>query len=275
MNRKKIVGIITLLLALVSLNGQAQCSKVNNIYFQAGEELIYDLYFKYGLINTKAGVSTLTTTSQKYNGVDAYKMVMTAKSSGVVNKMFSINDTLSAFTTKDLQPLAFVKNAKEGGDHTLENLTYSYKNGTTSVHAKRVKNGTLRFDETITAQSCIYDLVSVVFYARTLDYSKMKKGDEVRVDFLSGKKKGYMLIEYQGLETIEANDKKKYSCMKLVLSVVSPNKDTFEDKEESMKVFLTNDNNRMPVRLDSKLKFGSTRAMLKGYKGNKYPVSVK
>ncbi|MDR2954213.1 MAG: DUF3108 domain-containing protein [Prevotella sp.] len=260
---------------LVAAQVQAQCP-VNINQFQAGETLTYDLYFKWGLVNTKAGISTLTTISQKYNGKDAYKMALTAKSSGMVNKVFSINDTLASYMTKDLIPLAFHKNAEEGGDHTIENMTYTYNpSGGISVHSKRVKNGEQRFDEVINYNSCVYDMISVVFYARTLDFSSMKKGQETRVDFISGKRKTYMIIEYQGTEKMKANDDKTYDCIKLVLSIMNASEKAFEDKEEAMKVYITNDNNRMPVRLDSKLNVGSTRAILKGYKGLKHEVNAK
>ena len=268
---RKLTLITSILLASLNLSAQNQC-KVDNKYFQAGEQLTYDLYFKWGLVNTKAGISTLRTVSQRYNGQDAYKTTLTAKSSGMVDKMFSIDDTLSAYYTKQIVPLAFYKNAEEGKNHTIENMTYSYNGGKVNVHTKRVRDGEQKFDETITVNSCVYDMVSVVLYARTLDYSAMKKGDEKRVDFISGKKKSYMVIEHDGVEDVKANDGKKYNCIKLVLSIQS---EAFEDKEESMKVYITNDDNRLPVRLDTKLNVGSTRAMLKSYRGNKYPISTK
>ena len=272
---KKLMILTTLLLALSTIEGNAQC-KVTNNYFQAGEELTYDLYVKFA-ITVKAGTSSLKTVSTKYNGKDAYKMSLIANSSGLANSIYSLDDTLSTYTTKDLTPLAFQKLAHEKGDFTNENMTYTYgSGGNVTVKTKRVKNGELKFDETINASSCVYDMVSVVFYARTLDYSSMKKGDEKRVDFVSGKKKSYMIIEHQGIENIKANDGKTYSCIKLVLSLsANVNKNAFEDRTEAMKVYITNDNNRIPVRLDSKLKRGSTRAMLKGYKGTKHAVSAK
>lgn len=272
---KRLITIVIAFCAILGLQAQTQC-KVYNKSFQAGEELTYDLYFKYGILNPKAGESTLKTISERYNNKDAYKMSLTAKSSGVVNSIFSINDTLSARMTKDLVPLAFHKDAEEGGDHTIENMTYTYHpSGEISVHTKRTKNGEERFDEVIKYNSCVYDMVSVVFYARTLDYANMKKGDEVKVDFITGKRKAYMIIEHQGIENIKANDGKTYSCIKLVLSMMNVGDKAFEDKEEAMKVYITNDENRMPVRLDSKLKVGSTRAMLKSYKGTRYPVKTK
>lgn len=267
---KKITGIMLVLSVLFSLASQAQC-KIQNKYFQAGEDMTYDLYFKYGLIHTKAGTSTLKTVSERYNNTDALKMTLTAKSTGTIRKVFSLNDTLSCYMSKDLVPLAYIKNAEEGGDYTQERVTYTYNGQGVSVRSIRHKNGNFKFDQTLTSKNCIYDMMSVVYYARTLNYDEMKKGDKATVDFISGKKKVNMIVEHRGLETIEANDKKKYQCIKLVLSIKD---DAFENPKESMSVYITNDNNRMPVRLDSKLNIGTTRAILKSYKGNRYPVAT-
>lgn len=176
--------------------------------------------------------------------------------------------------TRALVPLEFVKRAHEGKEYTQENTTYSYSGSGINIHTKRIKDGVLRFDENMTTTDCVYDMISVVYYARTLDYSKMKKGDEHGIEFISGKKKVYMVIEHGGVEKLEANDNKKYECIKLVLSITNGNKLAFDNKEEAMTVYITNDNNRMPVRLDSKLKIGSTRAILKSYKGNRYPIKT-
>lgn len=267
---KKIIGIIFIVSVLFSLNAGAQC-KINNTFFQAGEELTYDLYFKYGLINTKAGTSSLKTVAEKFNNTDALKMTLLAQSSGTARKLFSLNDTLTCYVSKDLVPLAFLKNAREGKDYTVERVIYTYNNQGVSLNTKRTKNGSFRFEETVQSSSCMYDMMSIVYYARTLNYTGMKKGDTAKVDFISGRKKVNMVIEHNGIETIEANDKKKYSCIKLVLSIMD---DAFSNKKEAMKVYLTNDDNRLPVRLDSKLNIGSTRAVLKSYKGNMYPVKT-
>jgi len=249
---------------------KAQCP-IENRYFQAGEELSYDLYFKYGLVNTKAGTSTLKTVSEKYNNKDALKMIMTAKSTGMANKLFTLSDTLICYLTKGLIPLVYIKNAHEGSEHSKENVIYDYSQSKVTIKAKLIRNNKLRFDETITSDNCIYDMMSIVFYARTLDYSSMKKGDKRSTLFLSGKNKVNMDIEYHGSEDMDANNGNKYNCIKLVLVI---NDKAFEDKKEAMTVYVTNDNNRIPVRIDSKLKIGSTRVILKSIKGNMHTVKT-
>lgn len=77
-----------------------------------------------------------------------------------------------------LEPLAYTKYAHEGDDHTQEFITYSYQAGKTSVHAKLTRNVKLRHNTVIPTLGCVYDMMTVVYYARTLDYSTMKKGDD-------------------------------------------------------------------------------------------------
>lgn len=262
--------ILIIFLIFGCVHSNAQC-KIENIYFKAGEELIYDMYFKYGLINTKAGKSSMTISNDKLDGADVLKMQLIGNTSGFASKFVSLSDTLSSFMTKGLVPLAYFKNAHETGDYTIEKATYSYHNNKIIINTNRIKNGEPRFDEELSSESCIYDMLSVVYYARTLDYSTMKKGDKVSISFLSGRNIANMSIEDHGIEVVNANDNKKYECIKLVLVI---NADAFEDKKEAMTVYITNDSNRIPVRIDSKLKIGSTRAVLKNHKGNLHPVKV-
>ena len=262
--------ILFLFFMVCSRYGFSQCA-VENKYFQAGEVLQYDLHIKLA-ISTKGGQATLSTRQVSYDGKDAYKMTLTSSSQGFARKFFKMDDTLSCIMSKDLVPLAYLKDAHEGGDYTKERVGYAYPgNGTVKARSIRHKNGEFRFDETMEFKNCTYDLLSVVFYARTLDYSTMKKGDKKNVDFISGRKKLSMQIVHDGTEKEKAADGKKYDCIKLVLKISD---DAFENEEEAMKVYITNDDNRLPIRMDSKLKVGSTKALLKSYRGNLYPVKT-
>lgn len=242
---------------------QSQC-KLDNPYFGAGETISYDMYYKYGMIFTKAENSTLSVTEGSYQGQDGYKMSLQAKSSGAVKTFFTLSDTLISYTTKDIVPLAYNKNAHEGKDYTIEKATYSYSGKGVSIHNINKRNGRLRYDTIVVSPTCAYDMLSIIFYARTLNYDQMKKGDKVTVSFLAGRRMKQMEIEYQGIDKVKANNDQRYNCIKLVLNINDP---AFDDKDESMKVFLTNDYNRVPVRIDSKLKVGSTRVVMKSYQG--------
>lgn len=271
---KRILSIlIAFAFVMLSINAQTSLCKVDNKYFQSGEELSFDLYFKFGFL-TKAGTSTLKVSSEKYNGTDAYKMSLVASSTGAARKIFALDDTLTIYTTKDIVPLRFIKRAHEGSEHTNEDVSYTYKSSGVSIKTYRQKNGVLRFDETVTSEACVYELLSIIYYARTIDFPSMKKGDKKVVECLSGRDILYMVLQHGGTETISANDGKKYECVKLVMSLSKKEDTNFDNKVESMTIYVSNDNNRMPIRMDSKLNYGSTRAILKSYKGNRHAVTT-
>jgi len=264
-NKITIKLLLISFIALFSVQLKAQCETENNS-FRGGEFLEYDLYFKYGLIYTKAGNSTLSVYDANYKGKDAYKLMLTANSVGAAKAIFSIADTLTSYTTKGITPLAYLKDAHEGGDYRTERATYDYSSGKIRLRNINKKNADLRYDTTLVSNNCMYDMLSIVYYARTLNYDNMKKGDEVTVSFLSGRKKVNMTIVHQGTESVLANDGRKYNCIKLSLMI---NERAFEDKNEAMKVYITEDLNRIPIRIDSKLKVGSTRALLRSYRGQR------
>lgn len=260
-------GALLLLFMINVLQLKAQCELENNS-FKPGEMITYDMYFKYGLLYTRVGISTLSFSNSKFMGKDVYKMMLTANSSKGARAIYSLSDTLIAYTTKKLVPIAYRKRAHEKGDFRTEDASYEYlPGGRIKLRNINKKNNALRYDTTFVSNECVYDYISVIYYARTLNYSKIKKGDKESFSFLSGRNILYMRIVHEGIETISANDGNKYRCIKLVLAI--SNGAAFEDTNEAMTVYLTDDANHVPVRIESKLKIGSTRAILKSYSGLK------
>lgn len=265
--KKKIFTLALLLISVFTMTW-GQC-KIENTFFKEGETLIYDMYFKLGFTSTNAGKLKLTVSKEQYQNEECYKMTFQTNTSGLVNSIFAINDTLYAYMSKDLQPVAYMKRAMEGGDYTKEDLSYTYKDdGKIDIRTIRHKNGEFRFDEVLTSEKCIYDLVSVVYYARTIDFSKMNKGDEVTVNFISGKKMSNALIEYKGEKNVKGNDGKRYDCIDLELKFTAGGGSA--KSKEMMKVAITNDKNRVPIQIESKLKkIGSVKGTIKSYSGLK------
>ncbi|OJU53332.1 MAG: hypothetical protein BGN96_09545 [Bacteroidales bacterium 45-6] len=266
----QIVCILAAFLGIFGGQAYSQCEVGENKFFKPGENLTYDLYFKYGIITSKAGHASLFTQRTRYNNDSAYKMSLVSHSTGAARKFFKLDDTLACFMSLKLRPLAFWKDAHEGDEHTVERQTYSYlPNGEIKIQARRVKNGEERHNVTLMTNRCTYDMMSIVYYARTLDYENMKKDSKTNVVFISGRNKVNMQVQYLGIEKVKANNGQSYSCHKLSLAILD---DAFTNKEDAMKVYITNDLNRVPIQIESKLKVGSTRATLKTYAGLMNPV---
>lgn len=268
MRKKHLIIVIAILTSIFSysVNGQ---TKIKNNAFDAGEKLTYDLYYKYGILNLKGGSATLNTEATTYNGKDAYKMTLHASTGGLVGSLFSVDDTLTSYMDKNLVPQLFIKGAYEGKDYTRERQIYTYQNNNTSIRTIRHKNGEFSFDENIITDRCTYDMMSILAFARTLDYSKMQRGDNTQVQFITGKRLVNMYIRYLGTSTMKVNNGKTYEAVELSLMILDK---AFVDQEEAMRVWITNDENKMPLQIYTKLKVGEMRSVLKDFSGNKHPL---
>ena len=269
MRKRNLLVVATLLFSIFSYTMSGQ-TKIKNNAFKAGEKLTYDLYYKYGILNMKGGRATLNTESTTYNGKEAYKLTLHASTSGLVNSIFSVDDTLTSYMNKDLVPQLFIKGASEGNDYTRERQLYSYQNGKTSIRSIRYRNGAFSFDENIVTDRCTYDMMSILAYARTLDYSKMQRGENTQVQFITGKRLVNMYIRYMGTSQMKVNNGKSYEAVELSLMILD---DAFVDQEEAMRVWITNDENKLPLQIHTNLKVGEMRSVLKDFSGNRHPLN--
>ncbi len=255
--------LFTFLIATTAIN--AQC-KVRNTAFASGEKIQYDLYFNYGIINARAGKGSLSVTEANYRGINAYKTVMTLNTSGLAGNIYNVNDTLTSYVDKDLRPLLFTKEASEGKDYSVERQAFSYEGSRINIRALRTRNGEERFDETVTTNRCTYDYLSILTYVRNLDYTGMRPGDSHFIQFISGKRPVPMYVNYLGISSVKANNGKRYEVINISMTIED---DAFTDQKEALKASLTNDENRIPVVIDTHLKMGFVRAVLKDVSGQR------
>ena len=270
MSNKKLHISFLLLFTIFSYVLSSGQTTIENNAFEAGEKLTYDLYYKYGILNMKGGRATINTEETTYNDKDAYKLTLNASTGGLIGNFYNIEDTLTSYMDKNLVPFLFVKGAAEGKDYTRERQIYKYQNGKTSIRTIRHRNGELSFDENIITDRCTYDMMSILAFARTLNYSKMQRGDNTQVQFITGKRLVNMYIRYMGKSSMKVNNGNTYQAIELSLMILDK---AFVDQEEAMRVWITDDENNLPLQINSKLKIGEMRVVLKDFSGNKHPLN--
>ena len=241
----------------------AQC-KITNTAYNSGEDIKYDLYFNFRIFRARAGNGSLTATESNYRGINSLKSVMILNTSGLAGNIYSVSDTLTSYVDKNMRPLLFTKEAHEGGDHSIERQSFTYEGDKINIRTLRNFNGEERFDEVLTTEVCAYDYLSVLSLIRNMDFSKMKKGERQHIQFVAGKKVVNMYVNYQGITNFKANDGKRYEVIDLSLTILD---DAFTNQKEALKAMLTNDENRVPVMIDTSLNIGSIKAIMKSATG--------
>ncbi|KAF5072062.1 hypothetical protein DSECCO2_205480 [anaerobic digester metagenome] len=261
----KTIQLFLLFILVVSLpqGAIAQCKIINNS-FKDGENISYDLYFNYGIVNAKAGTGSLKTNLVNYKGNSAFNVRMLLNTSGLAGSVYTVNDTLVSYIDMNLRPLLFTKNAFEGKDYSREVQSFSYVEDGIKVRTNRVFNGKKKFEETITTHECTYDYLSVLALIRNLDYTDMEPGDQKQIQFISGREIVNMAVNYNGLSKIKANDGQTYNTVQISMTIYDK---AFKDKKEAISASLTDDANRIPIVINTHLKIGAIRAVLKNVSG--------
>jgi hypothetical protein len=248
-----------------------QTCEIPHMAFQAGESLTYKVYYHWGAVWLSGGEIYFKLTEETYNNIP----VLHASGDAVTYKsfdwLFKVRDKLDTWmNTETLQSYKFTRDVYEGGytfyrsydwDRT-NNIIYSYQDN---------RKGKKTNKEIKDVDPCGVDLLSTFYWMRTIDVSNRKKGDKIPVKMAIDDKEYDMYVRYDGKEVYETK-MGTFNCIKLKpLLVVG---EVFKEGE-GMTLWLTDDDNRIPVRIESELLVGSITCDLKSYAGNKYPFTSK
>ncbi len=117
----------------------------------------------------------------------------------------------------------------------------------------------------------VHDIVSAFYYVRTLDLTHSHKGDVIHlVNFYDGKTHplDVRVLGHQQVETEVGT----FECSVIEPMVVEGG--LFKN-EGSIKIWLTDDDNHMPVKMASKAIIGEIEAKLIKYEGVRGPLTSK
>jgi hypothetical protein len=232
---------------------------IKNQPFKSGEYLKYRLH--YGFID--AGEAEVTV-REEYNtklGRKVYHMVGEGRSTGTFDWFFKVRDRFESYTDAEgLFPYEFKRDCNEGGFIIKQNYTFFPKNS-------MMNNGEGKWIKT---PQFVHDMVSSFYYARALDLSNLKKGDILKVECMVDSELWPFQIKYVGIETIKVK-KQKYRCMKF-RPVVQKGR-IFKD-EEDLNIWITDDQNKIPIMAEAKILVGSIKLELTDFRGLAYPIAA-
>ena len=216
-----------------------------------GESFAYALYLKQGLLTVRAGTASLNVTKKG----DSYEAALEFRAASVVDMVYHLAVRMSTLLTPDLKPIVYVKHAEEGSSVYDETIAFSTSaEGGCMVAARRVFKSGKTDTGVVSRPVQVFDLVSLIFYARCLDVEDLKPGTRIDLPVASGVKVRDQSLVYAGMEEVEtAGGRKVKAC---VFELVSgPNVQT-------ARLAFSSEGNRIPQRIDVALKFGSVSARL-------------
>lgn len=170
-----------------------------------------------------------------------------------------VNDRYETYIdTATMQPLKFIRNVQEGKHKDYENVTFNRAAGTAVTNKGVYK-----------VPPCVQDVVSSLYYARNINFNRYRPGDRITFNMFLDNEVYNMYIKYEGKEEI----KTKYGKFKAVRFKPLLIKGTVFEGGEKMTVWVTDDQNRIPVRIESPISVGSVKVDMMGYRNLRHPLT--
>lgn len=254
---RKII-LIALVFSSVTLIGQEK------VPFKPGEWLKFRIH--YGFLN--ASYATLKLTSDTIDSVPVYHVVGRGRTTGFASIFFKVDDTYESYFGKnDGRPYRFIRKIDEGGYTKDIEIDFDYKKG--SALLKDIKNDK-EFD--IPIHDNVQDLLSASYFLRKeYELKDLKLGESIVMDMLYDDDGVYQFkLKYLGKEVIRTKFG-KVECLKFRPYVQSGR--VFKE-QESLTLWVSNDLNKIPIRIKADLAVGSLKADLDGYNGLKNQFKI-
>lgn len=231
---------------------------VDHRAFEIGEYLRFRLH--YGMVDAGEAELTVYPSSKTFEGREAYHIVGKGRTLGAFNWFYKVDDTYETYLDKHgAFPWEFVRDIKEGGYTKYQNYKFHQDIGAVSTHK----------GETFGIVEYAQDMLSSFYYARTLDFSNIKYGDVFTIPTFVDEETYPLQIKFIGREVLKSRTG-KYRCLKFV-PVLQEGR-VFKN-EEDMIVWITDDENKIPVLAKAKVLVGSIRMELAEYKNVRNPIA--
>lgn len=242
--------------------------EIENTSFVSGEKLVYKAYYNWGFIWLPAGEASFTLTENKTD----YEVRVIGKTYDSYESFFKVNDYFySKIDKATLYPKNFVRIIEEGNYRKFDSISFDQENkkaysinGKTRATAKRKE---------VNYDICMHDLLSVLYFMRNINVEQYSKGDYIPTKVFFDNESYPIKVRYDGKES-KKNIKElgKYNTIKVTPDMVVG--EVFKEGDK-MKIWISDDANKVPLLIESPLKVGSAKAVLKSHSGLRHKLTAK
>ncbi len=254
---------------LLHFSSIAQCFTANNV-FGDRENITYEVSYNWGPIWIEAGLVTFAVNKEKYLGKDTWHLKSTGKTYSTYDYFFKVRDYYDSWIDpQTFHSIEFRRYIYEGNYNLLNTITFD-PSRQTAISNTKTNNNPLRQD-TIRLSKCIFDMLSSVYLTRTLNLSDLKPEARILVSVLIDDSVYKIEVRSLGKEVVENRDGQHYKCIKFTAKMVQG---TIFRGNEDVLIWVTDDDNKIPVYIEAKIIVGSVKAYLIEAKGLKNPMKA-
>lgn len=268
MRRNIAIALFTIICSLFSggafsLFGQSVEGKLP---FKNGEKLTYTLGYVWGSINSDVGEGVITT---KFSD-STFHAVIDGRTTTLFDLFFKVREHFETVVSlRTMRPLSFYRESHEGKYSMINRYSF---NADYSINARTKRMDATPKDTLLKGDASTYDLVSLYFMARCMDFSKVERDVRQPISFAIDREIYNLYFIYRGRETKKIKGLGTFSTLKFNVRLVAG--EVFKGEDE-MTLWVSDDGNKIPLLFESPILKGKVYGKLKEYRNLAHPFSSK
>lgn len=259
----KNVLLIFLFLSTVSFDSQTSSPRKEDAY-DVGEWFQFKI--TYGLIN--AGMAELSVNEATRNNKKVFHAKGRGYTTGMTKFFFKVEDDYQSFIDKETgKPYQFIRKIDEGGYKKNQEGFFNQANNTVLVKDYKRKT-----EKTFDIPEKTQDILSTFYYLRNHpNVDKLKVGESIDIDMFFDEEITKFKLKFIGRQDL----KTKFGLVPTMIFRPYVQAGRVFKEQESLTVWISDDDNKLPLRIKAELAVGALKADLENFKGLKYSFTVK
>ena len=230
--------------------------------YKDGEKTTYNISYTWHAVQTDVAKGNLSAKLATLNGEKVWHTALTVKTAPFFDVFFKIRESFESwFGTKGVEPRKFYRDTNEGSYHCIND--YKYDRAAGKIHAN-LQYGEEQITMDIPFGDCTYDVTSLFFYARRMDFSNLVVGKAYKISFAIDREVQVANLTYRGQENKYIKGVGTVATRKFTLSLRKG--EVFEGNEDAI-LWFSDDDNRLLVAFMAPLKVGAMNGRLATYEG--------
>lgn len=265
------IAFLYLLLVInpVTVSSQNNSCNVREVPFDVGEVVTYRAVYNWGFIWVNAGDVLFKVNDTVYNGNSAFHYKSLGWSLKQYDWFFKVRDRFESIVhPQTLQPYWFERETHEGGFDTYNRYVFHANRNEIDIISQTSKRPFKK--EILPLKPCTFDVLSAIYYCRTLSFEGMKVGDKIPLTMAIDNEIFDLYIRYLGREKLKTRDGLVFNTIKFSAMLVEG---TIFKGGEDLFVWVTDDQNRVPLLVEAKILVGSVKAVVTGMENLKFPLN--
>ncbi len=264
----RILRLITVGMAII-LGGELAIAQTNKDFserpFQDGEILTYIIYYNWGFIWVPAGEVKFEIAEHENH----IELDVVGRTFSSYDNIFKVRDCYKSEVDKNtLFPFHFKRDVHEGNYQRFDSIWFDQQNGKLEEYFGKSRQSAVKFEFEVDDK--VHDMVSAIYNIRSQRLDSFSGGEQIPVDIFFDKEFFEIDVKFNGIKTKKIKGIGKMKTYHLQPALI----DGYVFSEgDVMDIWVSVDDNHIPVMIESPITIGSVKAILSGVKNTKYENS--